>query len=141
MDTMNRMRIVAAFVCVATLGACGDDASPLSQDAPAPGLVTLQLSTPNADDGALSVVLQGDGIEEPVAVNASHQLFTTDDPSSGEVRLALVGNGLSGGLVQFRVPDVTRLQSYTASLIQVADESSNLRSSLAGYRVGIVRSP
>jgi hypothetical protein len=134
----NGLHYTLMLLFVAT--ACGDEARVSSVEVgPAPGLLTVEVTSPNTDDGAVSIALRGEGISSPAAANPENHLIALEvAPGSEEVRVAVLGYGVSGTLVQFRVPDVNRLDAYSVDLIEVADEANRPREDLTGYSVRVV---
>jgi hypothetical protein len=96
------------------------------------GTLTLRLSTPRSDDGALLFELGGPPIDTALVVNGSLQLFTRRAEGSIVVG-AVVGALANGALLILRVPDVGAAGGYTARVLEVADRQNVLRASLAGY--------
>jgi hypothetical protein len=132
--------LISAFL----LSACGDgETASLDVAGPEPtaGILTVQLETPHPDDGAVMLALQGNGIERVEPVNEDHHLFVLDSDGSAAtpvLRIALVGDELSGALIKFAVPDVQRVTEYYVELIQVADHDSRLRGDLSGYAASVM---
>ena len=127
---MNGARWIFAMVATLSAGAaCSDD--PTSGD-PQAGTVTLRLTTPHADDGAMLFEVSGPRIDTAAAANASLQLFTrrVDDSKIVGVVAGVVANG---AVVTLQVPDVDAVAGYTARVLEVADRQNVLRASLTGY--------
>lgn len=134
MKTIQRYATLAGIVAILAMWGCGDA---LTDSEPRPGFLTVSLTTSHPDDGAVSLVLRGTGIASPAATNDSNQLFSIAGEADGELRLAVIGESLSGSLIRFAVPDVHQIASYTAELVEVADQSNELRENLEGYRLVI----
>lgn len=137
--TCNRS-IAVAVLCLSTLVACGPDASrsPLGARQ-VPGTLTVVLTSPRADVGGISLILRGPGIATPAAVRVDQQLFLTDSaPGSNEVRLAVVGEHLSGPVIRFPVPDVNAVAAYSVDLVSVVDHANALQDDLAPYTARLV---
>jgi len=124
------------FVMVAALSVavgCSDDTT----GAPArPGTLSLTLTTPHADDGAMLFEVSGPSIDSAIAVNASLRLFTRLVNGSTVVG-AVVGALANGAVVNLQVPDVGVAAEYTARVLEVADRKDALRASLAGYALTV----
>ncbi|HEY9382725.1 MAG TPA: hypothetical protein VIP80_04345 [Gemmatimonadales bacterium] len=125
-----RFTLLAA---VALGAACSNDPT---SGAPRAGTLTLRLSTPRSDDGALLFEVSGPPIDTAVVVNGSLQLFTRRADGSTVVG-AVVGGLTNGALVTLRVPDVGAAGGYTARVLEVADRQNVLRTSLAGYALTV----
>jgi hypothetical protein len=134
---MNRLslKLVAAVALGLMAGvACEED----GVTGPFPGTVVVTLTTPHADDGALLLTISGGGITGPESLASSNLLFYRALDTSS-MNLAIVGNVVSGPLLSFEVPDIGRAAEYTVTLIEVADEENELRESLVGYELTLVR--
>jgi hypothetical protein len=121
--------VAALFVSVA----CSDESTSAGAGA---GTLVLRLTTPHADDGAMTFEVIGPPIDSAVAVNASLRLFTRRVNGSTVVG-AVVGELINGAVVTLHVPDVRAAAGYTATLIEVADRQDALRASLAGYALTV----
>ena len=100
------------------------------------GTLTLRLTTPNLDDGAIEFSVTGPPINSAVAVTASLRLFTRRVDDSTMVGV-VVGDVANGALVTLQVPDVGAAAAYRARAIEVADRQDVLRESLTGYALTV----
>ena len=115
---MSRSRWSFALVAALVLGeACSQD--PTSGSPPRAGTLTLRLTTPRADDGALVFEVSGPPIDSVVAAGAPLRLFTRRADGSTLVG-AVVGDVANGAIVTLQVPDVGAARLYTARVIEVA---------------------
>jgi len=127
---MSRSRWIFAMVAALVAGsACSDNPTSGSVRA---GTLILRLTTPHADDGALTFEVSGPPIESAMAAHASLRLFTRRVDGSTMVG-AVVGNLANGAVVMLHVPDVGAAARYTANVLEVADRQDALRTSLTGY--------
>jgi len=127
---MNGSRWVFAIIAILLLGvACSNDATGGQMQA---GTLTLRLTTPHPDDGAMTFQVSGAPIDSAVAINGSLRLFTRREGSSTVVG-AVVGALANGALITLDVPDVGAAARYTATVLEVADRQDALRASLTGY--------
>jgi len=127
---MNGSRWVFAIIAILLLGvACSNDATGGQMQA---GTLTLRLTTPHADDGAMTFQVSGAPIDSAVAINGSLRLFTRREGSSTVVG-AVVGALGNGAVIRLDVPDVGAAARYTATVLEVADRQDALRASLTGY--------
>lgn len=137
---LNKKIVTAIALCafLSTTVSCGDDDNgSTGPDDPVAGTLTMSLTTPNADDGALVLRLEGpDMTQVGLAAPALYLRFLEDQ--SG-VTAVLVGDVSEGALLTFRVPDVERVGSYSATPVEVADRANALRGSLAGYTLTVAR--
>lgn len=132
---MNRWRgMFALLATLAVVAACSDDAV-VGGPAQA-GTLTLRLTTPHADDGAMMFEVSGPALDSVVAVNAALRLFTRRDGTARIVG-AVVGTLENGAVVTLHVPDVGAAAAYTARVLEVADRQDALRASLAGYALTV----
>ncbi len=109
---MSRLRWIFAMVAALSVGAACSD-NPTGGGARA-GTLTLRLTTPHADDGAMTFEVSGAPIDSATA-----------------------GNLANGAVVTLHVPDVGAAASYTANVLEVADRQDALRPSLAGYALTV----
>jgi hypothetical protein len=134
-DTLTRIVAVsAACAGLVTLPGCGDT----SVGPPEPGTVAVMLATPNLDDGAILFRLEGGSVEALTAAAPSHRLFSRAT-GAASATVVVVGNLVSGAVLVFDVPDVTKVSDYRATILEVAARDNSLRSSLAGYSLEVQR--
>jgi hypothetical protein len=130
-EALRSILRAGAFVfAVALASGCGDPA-------PEPGTLSLRLTTPNPDDGALLFELNGPEISNPVA-GGTLQLFTNVTGAT-QLRAALIGSLTAGTVMTFTVPNIHASGSYTATILEVAVLDNRLRTSTAGYKLTVVR--
>jgi hypothetical protein len=113
---------------------CGDDSGPTGPEA---GILEVSLTTPNGNDAAIVLRLTGPGISQVRASDGDHYFHLVESGSG--VTVVLVGDLPAGGIVRFSVPDVEAVDSYSAAILEVADESNALRASLSGYEVNVAQ--
>ena len=131
---MNRSGWILALVAaLSVIAACSND--PVAV-VPHAGTLTVRLTTPHVDDGALTFTLSGPAINNATAANASLRLFTRGSGESTIVGV-LVGDLANGAVVTLNVPDVTAAAGYTAQVLEVADRDDALRDSLTGYALAV----
>jgi len=129
---MKTARWILPVVAVLFFGACANDATGGDKQ---PGTLTLRLTTPNVDDGAMTFQVSGAAIDSATAVNQSLRLFTRRD-GDGVVGV-VVGTVANGAVITLHVPDVGEAARYTATVLEVADRQDALRASLAGYALTV----
>ena len=131
---MSRSRWIFAIVAALSVGAaCSDNPTSVSARA---GTLTLRLTTPHADDGAMTFEVSGAPIDGATAVDASLRLFTRRESGSTVIG-AVVGALDNGAVVTLHVPDVGAAARYTTTVLEVADRQDALRASLAGYALTV----
>jgi hypothetical protein len=130
--------LVLAALAIQVAG-CSDDKPTVTQPpAPVPGVLTLSLATPNADDRAVMISVSGPGpIGETTASGEGYVLHSR--VNSTGFRAAVFGNLVSGALLRFAVPDLNKTGSYQAAILEVSDAGNSLRSSTTGYSITITR--
>lgn len=129
-------RLAAILAAGALLAACGEQKGPTTPD-PVPGTLELRLMTPNAADGAILVSVSGP--ERIQSVQAAGTYLLHARVSGSAFKAALFGPLASGPLLRFAVPDVGKAAAYQATVVEVADDASNLRASLSGYTLTAAR--
>jgi hypothetical protein len=131
---MKSARWIFAMIAVLLLDvACSKDATGGDRQA---GTLTLRLTTPHADDGAMTFQVSGAPIDSAFAANGSLRLFTRRDGSSAVVGV-VVGVLADGAGMTLHVPDVGATARYAATVLEVADRQDALRTSLAGYALTV----
>ncbi|HET9065647.1 MAG TPA: hypothetical protein VFN22_07515 [Gemmatimonadales bacterium] len=122
------------------LVACGasSPAGPDTGEQPAtPGWLTVQLTTPYADDGALQMRVTGPSIDS-IAPEASYDGFGTVASGIGDV--VVTGTLTNGNVARFRVSDVTRASQYNVLVVAAAQQTTYaLRPNNSVYQAVIVR--
>jgi hypothetical protein len=101
---------------------------------PRTGNLMVALSTPHNDDGAILFELRGPNVGLLALMNSSLKVYA--DTSSDVLHVAVIGNISAGPVMTFAVPDVGAVQSYTATLVDVADRQNATRD-LTGYTLTI----
>jgi len=112
--------------------ACGGDGGPTG---PTAGVLEASLTTPNLNDAAVVFRINGPSMGTVTASDPGAYMHVVDSGSS--ITVVLVGDLLSGSLVRFSVPDIGEQGSYQAILLEVADDSNELRGTLDGYQVTV----
>jgi len=107
---------MAAMVLVAIL-ACHDDDKTVAPTGP--GVLDVVLTTPNADDGA--VLLTVDGAVDSVQ-GAPYVIFSIS--SGTEARIVVTGDVGGGVIARLYVPDVGSADQYLAHLDEVAQRGT-----------------
>ncbi|MGD2154802.1 MAG: hypothetical protein PVG79_16155 [Gemmatimonadales bacterium] len=88
--------------------------------------VTVDVSAAGGPASAFRVMVIGQGISQPVAVNSEDVLFSF--ASNDTVRVAVIGEHSSGPLFRFSVPNGSQASSYAVVLIDVAGSDNALLS-------------
>jgi hypothetical protein len=125
------IRMTVAGLALAVALACGGDGGATGPAGPTAGVLTVRLTTPNTDDGAILLTMSGPGMTQLAAADAS--LYFRQAQTGTTATAVLVGDVQGGSLLTFHVPDVDAAGSYSATIQQVADRGDALRGSLSGY--------
>jgi hypothetical protein len=138
---MNRAFIRLSALSAATalaIVACSD--SPTAPQPPIPGELTLSWVTPNADDAAAMIkIVVPAGTVTPSVIGASEDLEIFHRRSADTIFVAVFGDLSDQPLVKIQVPNVRRVNEFSAQLIDVANDADALRSSIEGYALTITR--
>jgi hypothetical protein len=119
------MWITSTALLGGVLTACGSD-----QPVPlGPGALEATLVSPNGPEGAVVLELAGPGLGEVTV--AEGEVFGQADGTS--TRLVIVRD--MPGQIQFRVQVNERSEPPVATVVEVADGTNELRSSISGYQV------
>ena len=85
----------------------------------APGTMTVSLTTPNTDDGAVLVALFGPGFTNIRPASASYRVYSlTASPT--EIHILVVGDLSTGALLSLDIDDPARIAEYHGTVIQAA---------------------
>jgi hypothetical protein len=103
---------------------------------PAEGSVTLELHSPNDDDGAVLFTLTG-GPVEAIESPGNSVYYTVVDPAT--IRVVIAGDLGSGALARVRIADRDQAAQYAGVVEQVAQRSSFAQRDPAGYRLTAMR--
>lgn len=137
-------RTLLRFVLLGTIGAtaaCGSS-SPTGPDQgqpqPAtPGWLTVQMTSPNNDDGAVQLRVTGPAVDS-IVPDGSFDGFGAVTNGSAEV--VVTGAVGSGNVARFRVADVNRSAAYSVEVVAAAQlDTWAVRPNTASYHTVIVR--
>ena len=134
--TFRTLRRLGAAGAAALFAGCAD--GPHAPRKPEPGVLTVRLASPNADDRAILVAISGPGAMTSV-VSASDALVLHSRVAGGVVRAAAFGPLAEGALLRFAVEDVARSAEYTATVIEASGGDDALRADLSAYRLTVTR--
>ncbi|MES1259517.1 MAG: hypothetical protein ABUL71_02900 [Gemmatimonadota bacterium] len=132
---MNRS--ISTVAAALMLAACSAQATtaPSVSGTPTSGWLTLQLTTPHSDDGAVQLSIVGPAID-------SVKILTYDGFEAHSATVAdLVATGTitSGDVARVHIPDLSRTTEYHASVSAAAARDSYALQALDGYRAVLVR--
>jgi len=117
---------MAALALVLAILACHDDDKTVAPTGP--GVLDVVLTTPNPDDGA--VLLTVDGVVDSVQ-GAPYVIFST--ASGTGARIVVTGDVVGGVIARLYVPDVGSADQYLAYLDEVAQRGTYALRSPTAY--------
>ncbi len=112
---MRQGRVALALIL--TMLACHDDDKTVEPTGP--GVLELVLTTPNTDDGAVLLTIDGavDSVQGTVYVT-----FATASPTGA--RIVVTGDIAGGVIARLYVPDVSASDQYLPQLVEVAQRGT-----------------
>ena len=130
---MSRTRcvVLALLAVVGMVGCRGDTTATLT-----PGVITAFVHTPNVDDGALLVSIEGPGLINVRPFTTAYQVYWRQ-ASATELRAIIIGNIVDGSLFTAEMPVGAAAGDYRATVLQVATRADADRPA-TGYTVEIV---
>lgn len=134
---MMRRRLLQLGVAVAltmSVATCRD--SPSGASAPLEGWLSLDLVTPNGDDGGIMLVIAGGVVD---SVRSVHPHVISRAESATATRVVIGGNIEGGQIAEVWVPDTRKVAQYSASAVEVASRISFSQRPVAGYTLTLVR--
>jgi hypothetical protein len=132
------MKIIRGCVVAGALVALGLMGCKAEAPTPTPGTLTVSLSSPNADDGAVLFMLTGPGIQTAQAANSAYKSYWRL-VSATELRFMVVGNLTNGTVATITVDDTHKVDQYKGTLLDAASRTDAARSSLASYKITVSR--
>lgn len=120
------------------LSSCGGD-SPNGGTGPPidptnPGFVSVRLSTPNADDGALLLTLSG-GAADSLTASVGELFFS--ETGTNTFRIMIAGPLTNGAVARFWMADRRDVAQYTAAVEQVAVRDTYEQRDIGSYSLSI----
>jgi hypothetical protein len=138
---MNRIRNTFCKLVPLTLfvlAACSSNSATVPTTpppAPTGGWLTVQLTTPRSDDGAVQFSVTGPAIDSVKIV--SYDGFATID--NGTANLIVTGQVGNGDIARVFVPDLSLTLQYQATVAAAAARGTYALQALDGYRAVLVR--
>jgi len=133
----TRRRVLLAAGLLAALGGCAKGSTGPSDGGPAtPGWLTVELNTPNADDGAVQLRITGAPVDT-VRVASVYQGFGV--PSGAGADLVITGTLAKGVVAHLKVPNVNHSGRYTVSVVAAARRGNYQLRTLTEYRASVIR--
>jgi len=122
-------RLALTLLGAATAAACSDNTIFPPRSAT---VVRLDLVTPQTDDGALVIALQGPEVSNLAPASPGYLTYSRDH-GPREARIIVVGDLKAGPVLTLNIAPGHQLAEYTATIQQVATRSDALRDDLTGY--------
>ncbi|HEY7027284.1 MAG TPA: hypothetical protein VH438_06740 [Gemmatimonadales bacterium] len=122
------MRGRATLALIMIVLACHEDEKTMAPTGP--GVLDVILTTPNDDDGA--ILLTVDGAVDSVQ-GAPYVVFSS--VSATGTRVVVTGNVVAGVITRLYVPDISTADQYVPQLVEVAQRSTYALRSPTSYRL------
>lgn len=106
---------------------------------PTAGTLTVSLTTPHTDDGAIRFTVTGPFVTTPRAASPGHLVFTRQR-SPQELDVVVVGDLQSEAILILPVRDTRTAPDYQVTITEVATRTNALRTDLTGYGTLVLRS-
>lgn len=118
-----------ALLGVIVLAGCSHE-----PEGPTAGTLSVSLTTPNRDDGAVLFTLSGGPVDSVEAVGYS-VYSARIDPNT--LRIIVTGDVVSGAIARIHIADNREASRYSASINQVAARSSYAQRDPATYSLSL----
>ncbi len=132
----NAGRLALFGPALLLLAACGSGPTGSSDVQPGtPGWLTVELTTPNSDDGAVQLRISGPSVDSVVAASPYNGFGLAN---GGSADVVLTGAIHTGSVARFRVQDISRASQYSVAVTAAAQRGSYALRSIGGYQTAIV---
>ncbi|NIM52496.1 MAG: hypothetical protein GTN62_14290 [Gemmatimonadales bacterium] len=138
-----RWKAVVVLAIVSLALSCGDKAPGPVEPPPTPtepttdpGRVTVVLSTPNTNDGAVLFTLSGGVIDSLTPSSSRFTLFSVETDIN-TLRAIVAGDLADGAVAVFWMPDRRTIAAYSATVQQAAARSTYQQQDIGSYRLTI----
>ncbi len=128
--------MLAACFLVACGGSTPTGAAPIVPSSSAiAGFLTLELTTPNTNDGAIQFAVSGPSIDSirTIGLDGATALL------NGQAQTIVTGAIVPGALARVYVPDVHRASEYRAWVVAAAVRTTYQLQDVSAYRAALVR--
>lgn len=134
-------RRAVAALAVVVLAACGG-ASPTGPSTPTPppvlataGVLTMELTTPNANDGAVQFAVSGPAVDSirPIGYEG------TTAALAGQSQAILTGALTTGAVARVYIRDIAKANEYRAWVVAAASRGNYQLQDVGNYRAVLVR--
>jgi hypothetical protein len=103
------------------------------------GTLTVSLTTPHADDGAIRFTMTGPFMTTPRAAVPGHLVYTLQR-STQELDVMVMGDFQSGPILILPVRNTQAAPDYQVTITEAATRTGALRTDLSGYSTRVLRS-
>jgi hypothetical protein len=118
-------------------GPGGTPTTPVTPTAPVPGHLVVLLTSPNTNDGAILIRVEGGQLDSISLVSGSTHRVQFTRPTASTARLIVVGTAVkpiaTGELLNLWVPDVAKVSLYSAKVDQAAARVTYAQRAVDGY--------
>ena len=111
---------------------CGGTTEPAGPQA---GTVVASLNTPNNEDGALIVRIVGE--QTGLKAVAGYHLATANAAQGTTMRGIVTGTIVDGDLLEFTVPDISKVATYVVVVEQAATRGTYALVDPSGYNISL----
>lgn len=135
---MRLITRVAAFAALIAFGVnCGGGGGTENND-PTPGDLTIELTSPNTDDGAIKLTIVSPVAPTAIsAASAGIEVFTSGALTTSTT-VIVTGDLGAGPLLHITVPDTRDDEDYAATVVQVASTGYAIRAN-TGYTLEVTK--
>jgi hypothetical protein len=127
------IRRALGLMLAAGVASCGSE--PIEPPGPEAGVVVVSLNTPNDRDGALIIRIIGQHTN--LEASGSYRLATANTAPGTTVRAILSGQVADGDILEFTIPDISKLNSYAVAVEQVAARDTYALLDPSGYNISL----
>jgi hypothetical protein len=132
------MTRLAAFAALILFGVnCGGGGGTENND-PTPGDLTIELTSPNTDDGAIKLIIVSPVTPTAISSAAAGVEIFTSGPLSTSTTVIVTGDLSAGPLLHITVPDTRDDEDYAATVVQVASATYAIRTN-TGYALDVTK--
>ena len=130
MNASLRLLTVAYIGALVPLSGCSNNTGPSG------ATLSVTLSSPHGDDGAVLLTITGGPVDSVEAVG--YAVYTARS-GTGPLKLIVTGDLGGGPIARIHVPDYRHAPFYTAKVVQVAARRSYDQRDPAGYSASLAQ--